>query len=54
MLEKNWPQWRQRANDFETKFVADILTRYRVYGSQITMSARQRNLLTEIYDKVKE
>lgn len=53
-IEKNWSKWLHRTTDFETNFVAGHLTRYRVYGSQIVMSAKQRNILTEIYEKIKD
>ena len=53
-IEPNWPEWQYRCTGFEKKFIADTLVRWRIYGPQMNMSVKQRNLLTEIYIKIKD
>lgn len=53
-LNKHWPEWRFRCSDWEKEFIADLLTRYRTYGPGMRLSAKQRNCLAEIHDKIKD
>jgi len=53
-IEKNWPIWHFRCTSWEAEFMADILVQWRIYGPQMNLSAKQRNILTEIYDKIRD
>lgn len=52
-LRNNWSDWQDECNEFETKFCEDMLSRYRTFGPAMCLSAKQRNTLTDIIDKLK-
>lgn len=51
-LEKQIDRHWKELNDWEKKFIEDLLERYKQYGKDTIISAKQWEKITDITDKV--
>jgi len=47
-LGTNWSEWKFRCTGWEKEFIEDCLARFKRYGKRVSLSAKQRNRLSEI------